>query len=254
MDNSTLPAFAAGSHVDLMLAPDLTRSYSLSNDPRERDRYVVSVNKDPGSRGGSRHVHEQLRVGDVLKISSPRNNFQLDETAEHTVLVAGGIGITPLKAMISRLNSIGLSWELFYATKTRATTAFLDELQHLQDLQRGRVHFHFSAESKGARLDLEALVSAAPGSSHFYCCGPPSMIAAFEGSNRGVTEVAGTRRVFRRQGYSRHRRWLQDYAAPLATVDRGASRIARFWIRCWRPTSTLPIPARKACADPARSG
>ena len=180
LDNTNLPPFTAGSHIDLMLAPGLTRSYSLSNDPRERDRYVVSVNKDPGSRGGSRHVHEQLRVSDVVKISPPRNNFQLDEAAGHTVLVAGGIGITPLKAMISRLNSIGLSWELFYATRTRAATAFLDELQRLDDLHPGRVHFHFSAESKGARLDLKAIVSAAPGSSHFYCCGPQSMIAAFE--------------------------------------------------------------------------
>jgi vanillate O-demethylase ferredoxin subunit len=180
LDNSTLPAFAAGSHIDLMLAPGLTRCYSLSNDPHERDRYVVSVNKDPGSRGGSRHVHEQLRVSDLLQISPPRNNFQLDETAEHTVLVAGGIGITPLKAMISRLDRIGLSWELHYATKTRAATAFLDELRRLEDLRPGRIHFHFSAESKGARLDLKAVVSAAPGSSHFYCCGPQSMIAAFE--------------------------------------------------------------------------
>ena len=180
LDNSILPAFTAGSHIDLMLAPGLTRSYSLSNDPCERDRYVVSVNKDPESRGGSRHVHERLRVGDVLKISPPRNNFQLDETAEHTVLVAGGIGITPLKAMISRLNSIGLSWQLFYATKTRATTAFLDELRHLEDLQPGHIQFHCSAEPKGTRLDIEAVVSASPASSHFYCCGPQSMIAAFE--------------------------------------------------------------------------
>jgi tetrachlorobenzoquinone reductase len=195
LDNGALPAFTAGSHIDLVLAPGLTRSYSLSNDPQERDRYVVSVNKDPGSRGGSRHVHEALRVSDRLQISPPRNNFQLDETAGHTVLIAGGIGITPLKAMISRLDSLGLSWQLFYATKARATTAFLDELQRLEERQRGRVHFHFSAESNGAslvdtslvdtslidkRLDMRALVSAAPGSSHFYCCGPQSMMAAFE--------------------------------------------------------------------------
>jgi tetrachlorobenzoquinone reductase len=185
LDNSALPTFTAGSHIDLMLAPGLTRSYSLSNDPQERGRYVVSVYKDPGSRGGSRHVHEELRVSDRLQISPPRNNFQLEETAGHTVLIAGGIGITPLKAMISKLNSLGLSWQLFYATKTRATAAFLDELQRLEELQPGRIHFHLSAESNGAnlpnkRLDLGALVSAAPASSHFYCCGPQSMMAAFE--------------------------------------------------------------------------
>jgi vanillate O-demethylase ferredoxin subunit len=185
LDDSALPGFTAGSHIDLMLAPGLRRSYSLCNDPRESDRYVVSVNRDPGSRGGSRHVHEELRVGDRLHISPPRNNFQLDETAAHTVLVAGGIGITPLKAMISRLDGLGLSWQLFYATKTRATAAFLDELRRLEELKPGRVHCHFSAESNGAnldtkKLDMKALVSAAPGQTHFYCCGPPSMITAFE--------------------------------------------------------------------------
>ena len=102
VDNGTLPAFTAGSHIDLILAPGLTRSYSLINDPQERHRYVVSVNKDPGSRGGSRHVHERLRVSDLLRISPPRNNFQLNEAAEHTVLVAGGIGITPHQVASSK--------------------------------------------------------------------------------------------------------------------------------------------------------
>jgi vanillate O-demethylase ferredoxin subunit len=178
-DNSALPAFTAGAHIDLMLAPGLRRSYSLCNDPQERDRYVVSVNKDPGSRGGSRHVHEQLRVSDQLRISPPHNNFPLDETARHTVLIAGGIGITPLKAMVSTLDRLGLSWELHYATRTRAATAFLDELKRLES-KSGRLYSHIGAEAGGARLDLKAIVSAAPGSSHFYCCGPQSMIAAFE--------------------------------------------------------------------------
>ncbi len=180
LDDGTLPAFTAGSHIDVRLADGLTRCYSLVNDPRERDRYVISVNKDPGSRGGSKHVHETLRVGDRLIIGPPHNNFQLDETAAHTVLIAGGIGITPLKCMISRLDGIGRSWTLFYAAKSRATTAFLEELQRIEGLRPGRIHFHFSAESQGARLDLAAIVADAPGSSHFYCCGPPSMTAAFE--------------------------------------------------------------------------
>ena len=180
LDNSALPAFTAGAHIDLKLASDLTRSYSLSNDPHERNRYVVSVNKDPASRGGSRHVHEQLRVSDRLQIGPPRNNFQLDETAGHSVLIGGGIGITPLRAMIYRLDRIGRSWELFYATRSRATTAFIDELQRLEDLHPGRIHFHFSAENKATRFDLGVIVSNAPGSSHFYCCGPQSMMAAFE--------------------------------------------------------------------------
>ncbi|WP_315836683.1 2Fe-2S iron-sulfur cluster-binding protein [Bradyrhizobium prioriisuperbiae] len=180
LDDGILPPFTAGSHIDLLLAPNLTRSYSLSNDPQQRDRYVVSVMKDPGSRGGSRHVHEDLRVSDRIRINPPRNNFKLDETAQHTVLIAGGIGITPLMAMIHRLGSQGLSWQLFYAAKNRAAAAFLDELQHLESLRPGRVRLHFGAEANGARLDLAAIVSAAPAFSHFYCCGPQPMIAAFE--------------------------------------------------------------------------
>jgi len=180
LENGSLPYFTAGAHIDLQLGPDMTRSYSLSNDPHERGRYVVSVNKDPQSRGGSKHVHEYLRVSDRLVISPPRNNFPLDETAAHSVLVAGGIGITPLKAMIAQLDRLGRSWNLSYATRNRASTAFLDELQRLEDQQPGRVHFHFSAEANGIRLDLKTIVSAAPAGSHFYCCGPQSMIEAFE--------------------------------------------------------------------------
>lgn len=179
-DDSVLPHFTAGSHIDLLLAPNLTRSYSLSNDPQQRDRYVVSVMKGPSSRGGSRHVHEQLRVSDRIRINPPRNNFRLDETAQHTVLIAGGIGITPLMAMIHRLGTQGLSWQLFYAARNRAAAAFLDELQHLENLRPGRVRLHFGAEANGARLDLAAIVAAAPEFSHFYCCGPQPMIAAFE--------------------------------------------------------------------------
>jgi vanillate O-demethylase ferredoxin subunit len=178
-DNGALPPFQAGAHIDLMLAPNLTRSYSLCNDPAERHRYVVSVNKDLNSRGGSRHVHEQLRVSDRLQVHPPRNNFPLDETAAHSVLIAGGIGITPLKAMMARLDAVGGSWELFYATRSRETLAFTDELRALETKKMGRVHLHIDAEMQGTRLDLAAIVTAAPPGSHFYCCGPAPMLDAF---------------------------------------------------------------------------
>ena len=178
-DHGALPPFQAGAHIDLMLAPSLTRSYSLCNDPQERHRYVVAVHLAPASRGGSRHVHEQLRVGERLQVSPPRNNFALDEGAAHTVLIAGGIGITPLKAMIARLEALGHSWELHYATRSRDTLAFADELRALEARQPGRVRLHIDAEAKGARLDLRALVAGAPPAAHFYCCGPETMLDAF---------------------------------------------------------------------------
>lgn len=101
-----LPPFEAGSHIDLHLPNGLIRSYSLVNSQAERSRYVIAVNKDSGGRGGSRFMHEILRVGDTLTIGAPRNNFQLVEDAEHSIFIAGGIGITPLWCMIQRLESL----------------------------------------------------------------------------------------------------------------------------------------------------
>jgi vanillate O-demethylase ferredoxin subunit len=178
MDGSDLPPFTAGAHIDLLLAPELTRSYSLTNDPAERHRYVVSVNRDPQSRGGSAYVHEQLRVGDRMQVNPPRNNFPLDESAEHSVLIGGGIGITPLRAMISRLDRLGRSWELYYTARNRNSVAFLQEFELLEARHPGRIHIHLSASS-GARLDLKEIVESAPENSHFYCCGPERMVETF---------------------------------------------------------------------------
>ena len=105
MPGETLPAFEAGAHIDLHLPSGLVRSYSLANDSRERHRYLLGVLKDKASRGGSRAVHEQLRVGTVLTISAPRNHFPLHEEAGHSVLIAGGIGITPILSMARRLQA-----------------------------------------------------------------------------------------------------------------------------------------------------
>src|SRR5450830_1894896 len=123
-EGAELPAFEAGSHIDLHLANGIVRSYSLLNAPSERHRYVVGVLNDRNSRGGSRYVHEQLRVGATLTISAPRNNFPVDESAAHSVLVAGGIGITPISCMLNYLRDKGKSAELLYCARSRAEAAF----------------------------------------------------------------------------------------------------------------------------------
>ena len=179
-DGGALPSFTAGAHIDLQL-PGMIRSYSLVNAQDERDRYVIAVNLDPRSRGGSRFLHEELREGAVLDIRGPRNNFPLEESAGTSLLIAGGIGITPLWCMIQRLEALGRDWRLVYCARTRRHAAFVTELESFGP----RVRFHFDGEPGGTQLDLAALVdSAAPGT-HLYCCGPVSMLQAFEKATAG---------------------------------------------------------------------
>ncbi len=177
VDGGEFPAFEAGAHIDLHLPNGLVRSYSLLNDARERHRYVVAVLKDRASRGGSRYVHEQLRVGSVIKIGAPRNAFKLHEEAAHTVLVAGGIGITPLLCMARRLRSLGRSVELLYFARTRKHAAFIDDINALGI----PVHWHFD-EQAGGPPDIKALLAsrAVKAQAHYYACGPAVMLDAFE--------------------------------------------------------------------------
>ncbi|KIU45456.1 MULTISPECIES: PDR/VanB family oxidoreductase [Bradyrhizobium] len=175
---SELAPFTAGSHIDLHLPNGMIRSYSLLNDQRERHRYVIAVNKDAESRGGSSFVHDTVRVGEIMTISLPRNNFALCEEAEHSVLIAGGIGITPLLSMIRRLEALGRPWDLYYAARTRAAAAFLDELGAFRS--DASLHVDFDDARAGRVFDLAAIVRSAPADAHLYCCGPVPMLAAFE--------------------------------------------------------------------------
>jgi ferredoxin-NADP reductase len=179
-DDAPLPPFTAGAHIDLHMAGGLVRSYSLSNPQDERHRYVVTVKKDAAGKGGSKFVHEQVRVGDRLTVSPPRNNFTLVEDARHTIFVAGGIGITPIWCMIRRLDQLGRSWELHYSARERGQCAFRRELEALEAARGGRVHFNFDQETGGKPTDLAALAARSPPDAHVYCCGPKPMLQAFE--------------------------------------------------------------------------
>jgi vanillate O-demethylase ferredoxin subunit len=181
---SELVPFTAGSHIDLHLPNGMIRSYSLINDQGERNRYVVAVNKDAAGRGGSSFIHETLRAGDLITISHPKNNFALQENAAHSVLIAGGIGITPLLSMIRRLVALGRSWELHYAARTRLAAAFLDVLDRLR-CGAQKVHLNFDQEEGGRMRYLAVIVKQAPPDAHLYCCGPVSMLDAFEAATTG---------------------------------------------------------------------
>ena len=178
LDKSTVSAFDAGSHIDLHLPNGLVRQYSLLNEG-EQHRYMVGVKLDRQSRGGSRFMHDDLRVGAVLQVSLPRNNFPLIEDAEHTILVAGGIGITPIAAMAKRLESIGKTWELHYAVRTREEACFLE------DLNQEKINLHVDAEHHGTPMDIARILLKARIDAHVYCCGPGPMLDAFEVHAKG---------------------------------------------------------------------
>jgi vanillate O-demethylase ferredoxin subunit len=169
-----LPPFAAGAHITLHLPGGLSRSYSLTNAPAERARYVLAVNRDGASRGGSRYLHEVARVGQVLRADPPRNLFELDESAERSVLMAGGIGITPIRCMIRRLEALGRDWRLHYCARHPDAAAFLHELA-----DDPRVRTYFGGPSAPGRLDIAATLASIPGNAHVYCCGPVSMLDEF---------------------------------------------------------------------------
>jgi ferredoxin-NADP reductase len=173
-----LPPASPGSHVDVRLADGVTRPYSVVSG--DEGIYVLAVKRETGSRGGSAYVHGRLRVGDVIQISTPRNQFPLADHDGPSLLVAGGIGITPLLPMARTLEREGRPWRLHYTASNAAVAPFARELQQLGE----KVHLHSSASA--GRIDLRALVADAPPGTHFYCCGPEGMLDAFAEATRDI--------------------------------------------------------------------
>ncbi|GAN78843.1 PDR/VanB family oxidoreductase [Acidocella aminolytica] len=164
-----LPPFTAGAHVDVHLPNGLVRQYSLYSAPDAGGDYEIAVLREPESRGGSVAMHA-LAVGDTLVISPPRNQFPLDETAEKTLLFAGGIGITPILAMAQRLHRLGLDFELHYCARTSSRAAFLNLLKGAPFA--ARVFTHFDDGEEAQKLNAPALLATPETGAHLYVCGP----------------------------------------------------------------------------------
>jgi vanillate O-demethylase ferredoxin subunit len=171
-----LPPFSAGSHIDVEVPGGLTRQYSLCNDPGESHRYLIGVLKDPATRGGSRAMHEQVREGDVLKISAPRNHFALAHHATRSLLLAGGIGITPILCMAERLSIAGSDFEMHYAARSRDRMAFHDRI--VASPFASKVQFHFDDGAAAQKLDLARLLAKPEEGMHLYVCGPKGFMEA----------------------------------------------------------------------------
>ena len=181
-DGALLPPFEAGAHVDLHLPGGLARSYSLAGDPSDRSRWLLGVLREAEGRGGSSALHDRVRVGDVLVASAPRNAFALVPGAAHTVLLAGGIGITPLKAMAHALAAQGASFELHHCVRSPRHAAFAAELA--ATVPAGRLHRHFDGGHPAQGLDIAALLARPAPGTHLYCCGPAGFMQACAEASR----------------------------------------------------------------------
>jgi vanillate monooxygenase ferredoxin subunit len=175
-DGAALPAFTAGSHIDVFLPGGLIRQYSLCNPPGETHRYVIGVLRDPTSRGGSQAMHDLVNEGDVLQISAPKNHFELAPAAQRSLLLAGGIGITPILCMAESLAQQGAPFEMHYCARERERTAFFDRIGG--SAFASKVQFHFDAGAAEQKLNIPALLAKPETGCHLYVCGPKGFINA----------------------------------------------------------------------------
>ncbi|MEU6408043.1 PDR/VanB family oxidoreductase [Microbispora sp. NPDC046933] len=167
--------WAPGAHVDLVLPNGMTRQYSLCGDRWDPFTYRVGVLREPAGRGGSAYIHDELRVGDLIGVGGPRNNFAL-VPSERYLFVAGGIGITPLLPMVRQAEMLGADWQLLYGGRRRASMAFLDELAPYGD------RVQVVPQDEFGLLDLPTFLGAPGAGVKIYACGPAPLLTAMAGA------------------------------------------------------------------------
>ena len=232
-DDSALPGWEAGAHLIFELPNGLHNSYSLSNNPAERGRYVTAVLREPKGHGGSAYMHDSVKAGDILTVTGPQNNFPLSKTAKKHLLIAGGIGITPLLAMGHRLRQNQDDYHLHYCTKAAQDTAFLDEVK---DVFAGRVTFHHDGgdPSKGIKLN-EVLKTQEPGT-HLYICGPAGLLNAAREASKHWAEGTVHFELFS----------SQRTAEQIAQAQAVAANDGSFQVELAKTGLTLTIPPNRS--------
>lgn len=233
-DGAPLPPFTPGAHIDLHLAPGLVRQYSLCGAMEEACAYTIAVKREAQSRGGSRAVHERLRVGTALAISAPRNHFPIDLDAAHSVLVAGGIGITPLLCMARALQRRGRSFHLHYFARSAAQAAFLDLLGSPGFREKNTLHLgqgHGETEAS-----LREALSRPPEGAELYLCGP-------RGFMDRVCAVAAER------GWPKQRVHLEYFSADTPPVLAATDAIQ---VTLARSGQVLSVPPGTTIVDALR--
>ena len=231
-----LPRFAAGAHVAVRHGTSAVRDYSLWNDPAERRRYCIAVLRESGGQGSS-HWHEGVRVGDPVEVSMPRNNFPLTEEAERYLLLAGGIGITPIMAMIAELRRRGAAFLLHYCTRSPEATAFRDELDLLA--AQGRVRFYHDGGDPARGLDIATLLRDPKPGTHLYYCGPAGMMRSAATAAASADWPEGTVHC-------------EYFTGPAARPPEPLGEERAFRVRLAKSGGEYDIPADETIADALR--
>lgn len=172
-DGAELPEFSPGAHISVRAPNGMIRKYSLCNDPAERERYVIAVLREPGGRGGSLSMVDEVKEGDEILVTPPRNDFPLVASPAGYTFIAGGIGITPILSMMRHLkSSAGPKFKLYYCTRSKEKTAFYQQLSAPEF--RGHVVMHHDGGDLDKALDLWPVLENPRG--HVYCCGPRGLM------------------------------------------------------------------------------
>ena len=171
-----LPQFTGGAHIAVRVPNGLLRKYSLCNDPAERDRYQIAVKREVTGRGGSINLIDDVKAGDELIVTAPVNDFGLPPRAQDFLFIAGGIGVTPMVAMIRQVMAEGKRFRLFYCSRSPETTAFREELgaQQFKDM----VTIHYDGGDVSRSIDLRPILAERKNREHLYCCGPRPLMEA----------------------------------------------------------------------------
>ncbi|MEJ6398964.1 reductive dehalogenase [Yoonia sp. 208BN28-4] len=228
VDGGDLPRWDAGAHLDIVVAPEFLRQYSMSGDPADRSKYQIAVLKEHAGRGGSLLMHRIFDIGRRLFISKPINHFPLDPTATKTILMGGGIGVTPLIAMGHALHAAGRDFALHYSGRSRATMGLLADIAGFA--WADRVHLHISDE--GTRADIGAILSGYQDGWHVYTCGAEAYMK---------TVIAAANAA----GFPEDAQHLEYFSVP----DQPDYVNHPFKLTLARSGKTFDIPADKSATD-----
>lgn len=223
-----LPAWQAGAHLDIVVAPEFLRQYSMSGDPADRSTYQIGVLREDTGRGGSRLLHRIFEEGRRLFVSRPINHFPLDASATHSLLMGGGIGVTPMIAMAHELHAQGRSFAFHYSGRSRASMGYLRDLAGFA--WSDRVQLHITDE--GSRADLDRIMAGYRDGWHVYTCGADRYMS-------GVLQAA------ERAGFPEEARHLEYFSVP----EQPEYVNHDFTLRLARSGRDLLVPADRSATD-----